>query len=423
MPRRNLFVLVIVTAAALVCHRQAITNRYGRIAAEALTVIESRYIEPVNGRGLFEAAMQGMVQRLDENSAYVAHDQLPDFHKTIDQQFGGLGISVTLDPHTRRLVVLSPLVGSPAYRAGSRAGDAILSSDGQSTQGLSLQEAVARLGGPPGQAVVLSILHENESTPVDVQIVREIIRVPTVLGDLRDADGAWNFLLPGRDRIGYVRIVGFTDATPDELRKALRQLAQRGARGLVLDLRDNPGGYLDATVEVCRMFIGSGEIVSIRRRGGQVSETYSAGGARPLCDLPMAVLVNQQTASAAEITAACLQDHGRAVVFGQRTFGKGTVQEVIPLEADGGLLKITTASYWRPSGKNIQRPADDAGDWGVAPRPDGLVEQKPEEQNRWRQQRAQRDIVSDSAQAESLDDRVLRKAVDFLEKQAQTVPE
>ena len=170
-------------------------------------------------------------------------------------------------------------------------------------------------------------------------------------------------------------------------------------RGLVLDLRDDPGGYLDAAVDVCDLLIPSGVIVTTRRRGGRISRTYAASGQARFTDFPIAVLINDHTASAAEIVAACLQDHHRAVVFGQRTYGKGTIQEVIDLDKGCGAMKFTTASYWRPSGKNINRPAnaDAKADWGVSPDEGGKVASTGEEQGRWRKWRAHRDTVHPSA--------------------------
>lgn len=439
MPRRNLLVLVIATIVALVCSQRVQKNPYGRVVANAMARIESRALEPVGALKLFEGAMEGMVDKLDDYSAYISPDDVKAFHETIDQEFGGVGMEVALDPQTKQIIVLSPLVGSPAYRGGIRAGDKILRIDQDSTQGMSLKDAVGLLRGKPGDPVMLTVLHEGEEKPVEVKIVRDRIQVDTVLGDTRNADGSWNFFLEGRDRIGYIRISSFTDKTFGEMQQALAWLTEHDMQGLVLDLRDDPGGYLDAAIDVCDLLISSGVIVTTRRRDGRISQTYAASGEAQFTDFPIAVLVNQLTASAAEIVAACLQDHHRAVVIGQQSYGKGTVQEVMDLEKGCGAMKITTASYWRPSGRNIHR-SHDAGDWGVSPDEGYTVMPTGDEQVQWRVWRAHRDLFQNGAAKngnakngnakngepkngdEPFLDRPLAKGVEYVEKEATEKP-
>jgi carboxyl-terminal processing protease len=427
MPRRNLLVLLTVTLVALLCYPRVQKNRYARVLADAMATIESRYVEPIDGSSLFEGAMDGMMDRLDGNSAFIAAADLPEFDKIVDQEYVGVGIVVALEPRAKQLTVLSLLAGMPAYQAGIRAGDKILRIDETSTRGMSLADAVNLLYGQPGEPVTLTVTHEGEETPVQVTIVREKIQVPTVVGDVRNADGSWDFFLPGRDRIGYVRVRSFTDTTAGELAEALRRLSDGGMRGLVLDLRDDPGGYLDAAVDVCDSLIDSGVIVTTRRRDGRLGKPYTASGTGQYTDFPIAVLVNENTASAAEIVAACLQDHRRAAVVGQRTYGKGTVQEVLRLEEGCGAMKLTVASYWRPSGKNIQRPrdADQQAAWGVSPDEGYKVSLGNDEQSRWRAWRARRDVLQSGAKngheketAEPFVDRPLARAVEYVEKEA-----
>ena len=432
MPRRNLFVLVTVTFVALLCYQRVQRSPYGRVLAGAMSKIQSRALEPVQELQLFEGAMEGMVGQLDDYSAYITPADLQQFHETIDQEFGGLGIEVTLEPQTKQLMVLSPLVGSPAYKAGILAGDRILRIGESSTQGMSLKDAVGLLRGKPGDPVTITVQHEGQEKPIEIKIVRELIQLDTILGDTRNADGSWNFFLEGRDRIGYIRITSFTDKTVDELQNALEKLSENDMRGLVLDLRDDPGGYLDAAVDVCDMLIDSGVIVTTRRRGGRISRTYEASGRGQFTDFPIVVLVNQLTASAAEILAACLQDHHRAVVFGQRSYGKGTVQEVMDLQPGCGALKLTTASYWRPSGKNIHRSknADEKADWGVSPDEGCKVALSAEEQNAWRLWRARRDTYSNGNGKKNAEkepekpfiDQPLMKAAEYVEKEAAEKP-
>lgn len=426
MPRRNLLVLLTVTLVALLCYPRVQKNRYARVLADAMATIESRYVEPIDGSSLFEGAMDGMMDRLDDNSAFIAAADLPEFDKIVDQEYVGVGIVVALDPRDDQLTVLSLLAGTPAYQAGIRAGDKILRIGETSTRGMSLADAVNLLYGQPGEPVTLIVTHEGEETPAQVTIVREKIQVPTVVGDVRNADGSWDFFLPGRDRIGYVRVTSFTDTTASELAEALRRLSDGGMRGLVLDLRDDPGGYLDAAVDVCDSLIDSGVIVTTRRRDSRLGKPYTASGTGQYTDFPIAVLVNENTASAAEIVAACLQDHRRAAVVGQRTYGKGTVQEVLRLEEGCGAMKLTVASYWRPSGKNIQRPrdADQQAAWGVSPDEGYKVSLGNDEQSRWRAWRARRDVLQSGVKngrekeaAEPFVDRPLARAVEYVEKE------
>jgi carboxyl-terminal processing protease len=272
--------------------------------------------------------------------------------------------------------------------------------------------------------VTLNVLHQGEGKPQEITVVREEVQADSVRGDTRKPDGSWDFFLDGHDRIGYLRITTFTDNTVNELRQALAWMDEQDMRGLVLDLRDNPGGYLDAGVGVCDLLIDSGEIVTTRGRKGRINETYSASGDGPFTAFPVAVVVNSQTASAAEIVAACLQDNHRAVIVGQRTYGKGTVQDLIDLEPGCGAMKLTTKSYWRPSGKNIQRPHETSAkdDWGVSPDKGFKVELSEDEADRWREWRVRRDVHqlpdADSNDGKPFLDRQLRRAVECVEKQA-----
>jgi carboxyl-terminal processing protease len=431
MPRRNLLLLIGVSLVSLICYQKVLSNRYGRILVDAMTQIERRSLEPVGQEDLFEGAMEGMVGRLDEFSAFISPRKLPEFWETVDQEFGGIGIEIIFDPTTKQLTVVRPLVGTPAYEAGIRAGDKILRIDGQSTQGLSGDDAIARMRGKPGQPVTLSILHEGEQQPIEVKLVRAIIRVDTVLGDTRRPAGSWDYFLDGHPGVGYLRINVFAETTAKELRGALEKM-QPEMRGLILDLRDDPGGWLTAAVEVCDLFIDSGVIVTTRRRDGSVKNAYTATAEGTFPGFPIAVLVNHYTASASEIVAACLQDHQRAVVVGQRTYGKGTVQEVLELGGGEGALKLTTASYWRPSGKNIHRVkgATEKDDWGVMPDKGYEVVVEGEELTKLRMWRYRRDGYKPPGEEpppgeadQSLEnDKQLLKAVEYIEKQTGNTP-
>jgi carboxyl-terminal processing protease len=257
-------------------------------------------------------------------------------------EFGGLGIEVTQD--NGFIKVISPIDDTPASRAGIKAGDLILSLDGQTVQGLSLNEAVDKMRGPPNSKIKLSVRREGVDTPLDVALTREVIRIQVVKSRLEGGD------------IAYIRITSFNEQTDSGLRKALQALkAQSGdkLRGIVLDLRNDPGGLLDQAVAVSDDFIDQGEIVSTRARHAEDSQRWNSKGGDIGGGLPMVVLINGGSASASEIVAGALQDHHRAILLGTRSFGKGSVQTVIPLPGNGA-MRLTTARYYTPSGRSIQ---------------------------------------------------------------------
>ncbi len=426
MPRRNIVILLAFTVVSLLCCRKVQTNRYGRILANAYDTIERRYLTPVEPYDLFEGAMEGMVDRLpDRYSTFESPKKAEELDESLRQEFGGLGIQITIDPKTKFVTVVIPLFDTPAQKAGIRAGDKILRIDDHSTQGLSLDDVKELLRGKPGEPVTLSILHEGAEEPVDIGVVRDIIPVASVLGDTRNPDGSWNYFLEGRDRIAYVRIQSFGEKTLQELRDVLDELLKNDMQGLILDLRDNRGGLLTAATDICNMFVGDGVIVTIRGRDKRVRQTYKADPKDTYPDFPIAVIVNQHSASASEIVAACLQDLRRAAIVGQRTWGKGTVQDVIQLEENKGVLKLTTASYWRPSEKNIDKESSETdGDWGVVPDEDCEVVVKGDELVRFHQWRRQRDShlpqagdeTSPNGEPEPFVDRPLQRALKYVEK-------
>lgn len=427
MPRRNLFTILLLGVLAIVCHHQVQKTRYGQVVADAMGQVQRSYLEPVKSPELFEGAMEGMVRSLgDDYSSYISPKSLPRFKESIEHEFEGVGMEVAIDPKTKQLIVMCPLLGTPAYEAGVRAGDRILSIDGQSTDEMSLEEAIRRMRGKPGDSVTVSVVHEGEQKPVDIKIVRAVIHVESVLGDTRNRDGSWNFFLDGHDRIGYIRISAFAEKTASEFEAALRWLLDHRMRGLILDLRDNPGGLLNQAVDVCRLLVDSGVIVTTRGRAGSIRTKYEARPGAAMPSFPMVVLVNPRSASASEIVSACVQDHGRGVIVGERTWGKGTVQEVLELGENQGALRLTVASYWRPSGKNIHRfkDATEKDDWGVRPDKGYEVTCDEGERSRWTRWRLQRDgrrtpgTKTDDLQA--FVDRPVAKAVEYLQQSALT---
>ena len=427
MPVRNLVALFLAAVLSVMCHAKADRNRYAVTVSEAMDLITFNYLEDVEYRELYENAMHGMAENLDPYSSYISPGEYQRFKEELDQEFGGIGILVEFNRETNRLVVMSPLFDTPAARAGVRAGDVIMAIDGRDTSGISFRDAVELIRGKPGEPIRLTILHLGEQSPVEVSMERAIIPIESVLGDGRRPDGTWDFQLQDDSRITYIRLINFGENTVKELTQVLQG---RKTGALILDLRDNAGGLLDAAVGTCNMFLDEGTIVTIRGRDGGVRNTFEADGA-PLVrsDVPMAVLVNHFSASASEIVAACLQDHERAKIIGQRSWGKGTVQNVIQLEGGRAALKLTTASYWRPSGKNIHRLKDakDEDEWGVRPNPGFDVKVTDEQADGIRQRRRQKDIGAkpeakpDKPQSKEAtdppDDPQLRKAVEYLQQQ------
>ena len=428
MPRRNLYLLLAIALVSLACYVKADSayrSRYGQMSdtfVEAMKQIDQHYIEPVEERRLFEAAMAGMIDQLgDPYSAYEPPQEALEFRQQLDQKFGGIGVEVVIDPATRRLTVTSPMVGTPAFDAGILSGDQIVAIDGQTTEGMEYEEARRRLRGEPGESVTLSILHPGQPTPQEIKLVRAIIKIPSVLGDTRDELGRWRFTLAEQPDIGYVRIISFGEQTVAELDAALKELEKQQVRGIVIDLRHNFGGILRSAVAACDLFVHEGIIVTTRGRDKQQNlEVFGASGKARYTSWPMVVLVDHWTASAAEIVAACLQDHHRAVVVGERTWGKGTVQNVIPLEGGKSALKLTVATYWRPNEINIHRSASASEDdeWGVKPDKGFEVRLNQEEQMRSADERRKRDTIAKPAGGDlsPLFDPPLDKAVEHLKR-------
>lgn len=399
-----------------------------RVFVDTFEQIDRNYVKDVDRRQLVEAAVRGMLSELDPYSNYISPEEITRFNEDVEQEFGGIGIQVQFQPEKGGLIVSSPLPGSPAYNAGVLAGDVIVEIEGQPVaefpERRELQTAVKLLKGKPGVEVTIGVRHSGESEVVTIPITREIIKLQTVLGDTYNPDGSWNYMYDDAAKIGYIRLSHFSRRTGEELRTALQQLDRNGMEGLVLDLRFNPGGLLTTAVEVADLFIESGKIVSTEGRNSP-DRVWSAKKFGTYTDFPMAVLINQYSASASEIVSAALQDHGRAVVIGERSWGKGSVQNVIELEAGDSALKLTTASYHRPSGKNIHRfpDADEDDEWGVVPDEKFEVEMDGEQKREYLRYRQSRDILDAAGPPESdFVDIQMEKALDYLRAQISGAP-
>jgi carboxyl-terminal processing protease len=337
-----------------------------KLLADTVDQVDRNYVKEVDRRELIEAAIRGVINKLDPYSAYIGPEELAQFRSSVDNEFGGIGIHVSVDDGD--LKVLSPIYGTPAYRAGIQAGDRIVEIEGKSTEGIQPDDAIRWMKGAEGTKVSISVVHAGTTKREKFTLTRERVHVETVLGDRRKADDHWEFMYDEKSHIGYIRISAFSQETAKELRTALDDLKRRDVRGLVLDLRFNPGGLLRSAIEVSNLFISSGRIVSTKGRNTP-ERIWEAHGSAVFEGLPLVILVNHYSASASEIVSACLQDHKRALVMGERTWGKGSVQNIIELENGRSALKLTTAAYKRPSGKNIHRFPDskDKDEWGVMP--------------------------------------------------------
>jgi carboxyl-terminal processing protease len=373
MPRRNLFWLVVIGAVCLLCWQSVQSapeeryQQYFEVFADTLQYVQSSHVNPPETKALFEGAMRGITKRLDRYSNYISPTELARFREEMRQEFGGIGIQITIADN--QLTVVTPLPGTPAFRAGVLSGDRIVAIEGESTEGIqSTQQAADKLRGPHGTDVTITVLHEGSDEPQEITITRGTIHVASVKGDRYNSDGTWDYFIDQEHKIAYVRLEQFHDNTADELETAARKLVDEGMRSMILDLRMNPGGLLSAAVKVCDLFVSEGVIVSTKARG-QRAVPYEAHRPGTLEGFDMVVLVNGRSASASEIVAACLQDHKRAVLIGERTWGKGSVQNILDLGNGRGAMKLTTASYHRPSGENIHRFEDATEDdvWGVKP--------------------------------------------------------
>ncbi len=389
-----------------------------QLFADTLDQIDRNYVKDVSRRELMEAAIQGMISKLDQYSNYIPPDDVERFKDTVESEFGGIGIQVTTEGG--ELKVISPIVGSPAYKAGLIAGDKIVKIEGKPTKGITLDQAVEQIKGKLGTKVELTVEHPNGETET-IHVERAIVRVKTVLGDTRKDDDEWNYFYDDEKKIAYLRVTAFGRHTTEELSEAIKQLVNDGMKGLVLDLRFNPGGLLSSAIEVSDLFVNDGNIVSTEGRNIP-KRTWKAHKKGTYDGFPIAVLVNRYSASASEIVSACLQDHKRAVVIGERTWGKGSVQNIINLEGGKSALKLTTAGYFRPSGKNIHRDenAKDTDEWGVSPDDGFEVKTSEEEKANYLRFRRERDIVrtvDPNEETPMFDDLQLNKALEYLNEQ------
>jgi carboxyl-terminal processing protease len=337
-PRTFAFLGASAKAAAADTYRQL--NLFGDVFER----VRADYVEKPDDAKLVEQAINGMLNGLDPHSSYMDPKSFRDMQVQTRGEFGGLGIEVTMEDGLVKVV--TPIDDTPAAKAGILANDVITQLDGEQVQGLTLNQAVEKMRGPVNTKIKLTIMRKGADKPIEVSITRDIIRVRSVRSRVEGDD------------VGFIRISQFNEQTSEGLKKAISdittQLTKEKLKGYVLDLRNNPGGLLDQAISVSDAFLERGEIVSTRGRNAEETQRYSARPGDQTTGKPIIVLVNGGSASASEIVAGALQDHKRATVLGTRSFGKGSVQTIIPLGNNNGALRLTTARYYTPSGKSIQ---------------------------------------------------------------------
>ena len=339
-------IFVLLTGPAMVTAAPALNSQQDyqnlELLIDVLTLVRDNYVEEISLEELIDGAVRGIFDNLDPHSNYLTADMYDDLKVEIQGQFGGIGIELAI--RDRELVIVAPIEGTPACRAGILAGDQIVAINGKTTRDVDMMQAVRLLRGQVGETVNLTVSRPGMAEPFEVSLVREIIEVQSVRSRLLD------------NNYGYLRLIQFQERSGEDVAEHLQQLhsqADDGLNGLILDLRNNPGGLLDAAIAVADLFIADGLIVSAAGRQPETRQSFPAQSENTQPDYPLVVLINGGSASASEIVAGALQDHQRAVILGEQSFGKGSVQTIIPLPDRAG-LRLTTAHYYTPSGRSIQ---------------------------------------------------------------------
>jgi carboxyl-terminal processing protease len=337
-------VVMLVTLASVASYAAVISNpktiKLLQLYAEVFSIIKKEYVTVKEDKYLVESSLKGMLGSLDPHSVYLDEKEYKKLEASTNGEFGGIGIEMIID---NALKVISPIDGTPAYKAGIMPGDVILAVDGEAVAIMTPDAAVKKMRGVKGTKVKLTIMRLGEKAPLEFELTRDIIKLQSVKFNLYDD-------------IGYIRISSFSKRTAESVRKAILKLNKKAndqVKGYVLDLRSNPGGRLDAAIYVTELFLDGGEIASTKGRSPRYNEVFTAKPGNMIGDRPMVILINGGSASASEIVAGALQDHRRAVIMGTKSFGKGSVQTLMPIKGYGA-LKLTTARYYTPSGRSIQ---------------------------------------------------------------------
>lgn len=422
-----------------------------RTVIDVLATVDQSYyraLSPEEKKKLVEDMINGGLHSLDDHSQYYNESALERFDDETHGEFGGVGIIMAAEPTDAFLTVASPLPGTPAYDAGIAPGDIILKVDGQSTEGMTVVDARKIIKGKPGTSVTFSMLRGGSKTPEDITLTRALIEQHAVIGYERLPDNPlqWDYFPDKTNKIAMIRLETFNGKTTAELKAALEQVLAQGARGLILDLRGNGGGLLTEAIDVSSLFLRDGIVVSTRSRDGTMTgrpvkdaqqlkfnDKSRVDSAR---ELPMAVLIDRMSASASEIVAAAMQDHDRAVVIGERSYGKGSVQKVFLLPPDEKrAVKLTAETWWTPKGRNIHRDryAKESDEWGVLPNQGYVLKLSPDEWRKLAILRKRIDVVPgkigvapplvrskkpEETLPEGYQDPVIAKALEFLKPKA-----
>ena len=398
------------------------------IFGEAIEKIMENYVEEVDPEKLIEGAMGGMLSTLDPYCAYLPPDLYEAFQADVEGVFEGIGIRIELDEEGY-ITVISPIEGTPAFKAGVMAGDRIIKIKGQLVseipKGTRLIEAMRRIRGKKGIPITITVLRQEPEglKEIDITIVRGVIHIDSIRGIRKSKpkdSPKWQFMLDDEAKIGYIRIATFSESTADDLDEAMRQLRSQGMRGFILDLRFNSGGLLDTAIEVADRFIEEGTLVYTKDREGR-GDRWEAKKAKTYAHFPIVVLINEASASASEIVAGAIQDHHRGVLVGSPSYGKGSVQKLIPLQGERGALRLTISRYYLPSGKTLEHKADTTEGRVV---PDIEVPLTQEERVRlyqeWRRQDRGEEPEAEEVEkepAEKFSDLQLEKALEVLRKE------
>jgi C-terminal peptidase prc len=354
------------------------------ILADAREFLGKR--EDLDGAKDITLAMRSMMeQNLDPYSTYYSKEDIREMESQMSGRFTGIGVQIRRDLVRDGLLVVTPIKGSPAHKAGFLAGDLIteiireVDEEGKklnppeviSTQGMSTKEAVRKILGMDRTKVKIKVVREGTEKPIEFELTRARVDVETVLGFQRKKDDSWDHFIDKKNKIAYIRLTQFAPRSYEDMRETVEKLSKEGIKGLVFDLRFNPGGHLHAAVQISDLFIDDGLIVTIRPRSGVADEEpYGGKTDGSFLNFPMVCMVNGMSASGSEIVAACLQDHGRAVILGERSYGKGSVQNIMDFYHTEAKIKLTWATFWRPNGKNLNKlstSGKEDEDWGVRP--------------------------------------------------------
>jgi carboxyl-terminal processing protease len=401
---------------------EIVGNHMPQVLEDILKQIEQRYVQQLDRNDLLETALRAIVGKLDATSGNLRTDdmvfldakEVNQLNENLEQKVAGIGTALKMDEVTGEVVVTAVLPHSPALKGGVLTGDRILHLDDVPlAKGAKLADVVKLVRGPAGSPITLSVRRNSVDQLLRIQLVRDVVQLPSVKGYRLQTDSNWDFMLNSERKIGYVRLGYLGNQSPAEMRAALEDLKARGMKALVLDLRNNPGGSLDEAIKVADLFLESGRILTVKGRDGE--KTYDAKLENTFSGFPIVALVNRKTASAAEIIAGALQDHGRAVIVGERTFGQGIVRSLLPLKGGIGALKLPVAAYYRPSGKNVNRypQSKETDEWGVLPNAGCEIAMTDEELAQFERDFG-RDVLSAVEKPVEFEDRQLRRALEYL---------